>query len=131
MHPTEPITFAVDPGSRVRRATYRGVVTEPALLSAYERLLSDPGYDPTMSDLVDLRAVERLEVGSECLRMLVDMFARPGATTATRLAIVAPVDYVFGMARMYELLSSDTPEQIHVFRDLDAAERWLGIKGPC
>jgi hypothetical protein len=31
------------------------------------------------------------------------------------------------MARMYEILSSDTPEQIGVFRDYKEAERWLGI----
>jgi hypothetical protein len=50
---TEPISFEVDLPSRLRRATFRGVITEATLFEAYNKLLSDPGYDPALNDLVD------------------------------------------------------------------------------
>ena len=124
-----PITFEVDHAHRIRRAIYRGVITEPILLGAYEELISDPGYDLTLNDLVDMRAVSRLEVGPDAVRQLVDLFAHPGAGATNRCAIVAATDHIFGMARMYELLSSNSTEQIHVFRDIESAEQWLRAAG--
>jgi hypothetical protein len=121
------ISFNVDADKRLRIATFEGIVTEPILFSSYQDLLSDPAYDPTLNDLADMRAVERMEVRRPAVLQLVAMFSSPDAIAATKLAIVAPSSHVFGMARMYEILSSDTPEQIVVFRDYDEAERWLGV----
>ncbi|VTR98548.1 Marine sediment metagenome DNA, contig: S01H1_S25812 OS=marine sediment metagenome GN=S01H1_61839 PE=4 SV=1: SpoIIAA-like [Gemmata massiliana] len=122
---TRPITFDVDPAQRVRRATFRGVITEPVLLSTYGRLISEPGYDFTLNDLIDMRTVSRLEVGPDAIRQLVDLFAHPGEGATNRCAIVTATDHVFGMARMYEMLSWNSSELIHVFRDIEEAERWL------
>lgn len=41
--------------------------------------------------------------------------------------MVAPRDVSFGLARMYEMSSTDIPRDFVVFRDLDAAAAWLGI----
>ena len=125
---TSPIEFSYDRERGIRTAVFRGVVGDHELLSAYEELLRDPDYAPDAHDLVDLRPVERFEVSAEALRRLVDMF-RPIDRLGyrTRLAIVAGSDHAYGMARMYELLrGDDVPEEIEVFRDMDAALRWLG-----
>lgn len=126
----QPISFEVNISHRLRRATFSGVITEPVLFHTYEQLLSEPDYDPTLNDLVDMRGVERLEVSSQGVRQLVGLFAQPETQSTNKLAIVAPESYIFGMARMYEILSSDTSEQIQVFRDLRDAERWLGLAHP-
>jgi hypothetical protein len=120
------IRFQVDPEARIRIAFFEGVVDDQEVLGSYGALVSQPDYDPTLDDMVDMGGVERLEVSSETVRRLVDMFTPLDTDqVVTRLAIVAPKDHVFGMARMYEILRSDAPEQIRVFRDRDQAERWL------
>jgi hypothetical protein len=128
---TAPIEFSYDVESRIRTATFRGVVGDRDLLTAYEELLRDPDYAPEAHDLVDLRRVERFEVTTEALRRLIDMF-RPIDRLGhrTRLAIVAGSDHAYGMGRMYEMMrGDDVPEEIEVFRDMDAALRWLGTGG--
>ena len=123
------IRFEMDAANRIRIAVFEGVVDDAELLGSYGSLVAQPDYDPTLNDLVDMRGVDRLEVSSASVRRLVEMFTPlDHGEVVTRLAIVAPRDDVFGMARMYEILRSDAPEQIRVFRDRPEAERWL--QGP-
>jgi hypothetical protein len=42
-----------------------------------------------------------------------------------RCAVVATRDFVFGMSRMWELLSTDRSQQIKVFRKIKDAISWL------
>lgn len=123
----QSIKFEVDIAQRLRKAIFKGEITEAVLFHSYQQLLSEPDYDSTLDDLVDLREVGRFDVSSEGIRQLVELFAQPESQSTNKLAIVAPESHVFGMARMYEILSSDTPEQIQVFRNLKDAECWLGI----
>lgn len=123
-----PIEFSIDRDAGVRVAAFRGVVTDADLMQAYESLLGDPQYDPTLHDLVDMSGVERLEVSAKAIRELVKRYARVDELgIRTRLAIVAPSDVAFGVARMYEMLrGDDVPEEIHVFRAIAEAQAWLG-----
>ena len=119
------ITFEIDLARRIRRQVFRGVITEAILFSAYNDLISQPDFDPTMADLADMTQVERLEISTKAVRQLVSMFEAPELQSDSKLAIVAASDHVFGMARMYETLSSHTSEHIRVFRDMAEAEAWL------
>jgi hypothetical protein len=44
-----------------------------------------------------------------------------------RRAVVITSDVVFGMARMYQILSDDSPDELLIFRKIDDALRWLWI----
>ena len=122
------IEFSFDPTLHARVAVYSGTVDDTELLGTYNALISSPGYDASLNDLVDLRAVEKLDVTGDALRELARAFALvvDRRRYRTRRAIVAPMDHVYGMARMYEILRSDAPEEIRVFRDMEAARAWLG-----
>jgi len=43
-------------------------------------------------------------------------------------AIVADEELLYGLARMYEMISDDVPTETGVFRDLDAAIAWVREK---
>jgi hypothetical protein len=45
------------------------------------------------------------------------------------VAVIAPQDEVFWMARTYEVLREGSPERVRVFRQLAEAERWLDSCG--
>jgi hypothetical protein len=42
-----------------------------------------------------------------------------------RCAVVASKDSVFGMSRMWELISSERPQEIYIFREMGDAVFWL------
>ena len=45
---------------------------------------------------------------------------------ATRAAIVAPSDVLYGVSRMFQTLRGDAnPDEVEVFRTLDEANAWL------
>ncbi len=122
-----PIVFRYEDALRLRVAEFHGVVTDESMGGAYAALLSAPDYDPTADDLVDLRGVTHLGVSPDGLRAIMDLFSPIDELgIATRLAIVAPTDAVYGVSRMYEMLRGDgVPEEIRVFRDMTAAHAWL------
>ncbi len=43
-----------------------------------------------------------------------------------RCAVVASKDAVYGMSRMWEIISSDRPQEICIFRTREDAVAWLG-----
>ena len=47
-----------------------------------------------------------------------------------KCAVVASKDSVFGMNRMWEMLSAERSQDICVFRQLDEATSWLGCTVP-
>jgi hypothetical protein len=87
------------------------------------------GFD----ELVDMTAVTAIEfVSGERIQILAAFSAMMDAPgSASRLAIVAPYDYHFGLGRMYQAYRDAQPrstKQIGVFRSREEALVWLGIK---
>jgi hypothetical protein len=44
-----------------------------------------------------------------------------------RRALVITNDVLFGMARMYQLLKDESPDELQIFRNMDEALQWLGL----
>ncbi len=78
-----------------------------------------------MKEMVNLKAVERVEASSKSLRtiMAVDISDKE-KVQGQRTATVAPNDLLFGMSGIYELLSEldETSPDVRVFRTRKDAE---------
>lgn len=111
------LSFVISEGS--------GTLTIQDLIGHAESLRSDPvlsGHD----ELVDLSRVEKVEVTSEGLRQLASTVARLNPDRkAYRVAVVAPDDVVYGMARMYEVFRDELAGTLQTFRTVDEARGWL------
>ena len=108
---------------------FRGVIDNGVFIPLYRDLLSDPGYRLGMNELADLRDVSRLDLtsaGLEEVRLLTER-AYAGSDASFRSAIVAPSDLSFGIARMYEIFSSEGPEKVTVVRTLEEGLAVLGL----
>jgi hypothetical protein len=88
------------------------------------------GYD----ELIDMSAVEHVAVPSP------DRIVRLASVSAgmdvgmppTRLAIIAPRDFEFGLGRMYGAhreMDSRNTKRVGVFRSRAEAQAWLGLDG--
>jgi hypothetical protein len=118
-----PIRYSVDRLNRRLLTHAEGVVTFDDILAHLDTEQRDRNLD--QPELIDARgAIADLTTAQ--IRTLVQR-----AANMMRLvdlgptAIVTNSDVVFGMARMYSLLAEGVGVVAEVFRDLDAATRWL------
>ena len=124
-----PIKYQLKPDERLVILVHVGAVPDDEFLSFYKSLYEDTRFDKSFNMLIDLRHTESSVRSSATLNEIADFIRKQCVSTTARLkvAVVAPEDISYGLARMYELLSSDVPWEFSVFRDADAALAWLGL----
>ncbi len=85
-------------------------------------------WKPTMLELVDLTDADLSRVTADGLADLAEAvsaeFEKAGISVS-KTAVYSSVDLPFGLARQYEAYTFESPETVQVFRDRDAALRWL------
>lgn len=90
----------------------------------YERSASDPGSVEYW--LVDLRRVTGLEIQTDEIKELVEIDRRLAKRMPrAAVAVVAPLDAVYGIARMWEIMADGIGWPTGVFRDFNDAELWV------
>ena len=119
-----PATYEIDRQKRLITSRLWDPVTDREVFDHNKLLRSDPQFDPTYQQLVDLTGVSEVIVTTSMINETsLDQFFEPG----TRRAMVAVDDAVYGMARMFALRAESVGQTIEVFRDLRRARDWLGI----
>ena len=117
-----PTSHSIDRKEGLVISRLWGPVTEDEIHEHNQRLRTDPAFDPTYRQLVDLTGVTEIVVGTKVIvDTAQDQFFAPGA----RRAIVASSDAAFGMARMFALRAESLGQRIEVFRDPKEAQDWL------
>jgi hypothetical protein len=101
-----------------------GVLTDRELLAHVRALTDDPRFAPHFHQLADLRDVTDVQFTGSTIRKMVRL--NPFWAGARR-ALVVTSDEIFGMARMYQLLRDEWPDELQIFRKMDDALQWLGI----
>ncbi len=128
-----PLECRIEHERRMVMATATGVLSVEDFLLKHREVWgrSDvAGFDA----VYDLSGLEDFVLSSgERLRALSDLASSldvPG--TSARLAIVAPQDFAFGLARMYAAFRTLNPrggKTVNVFRSMQAALDWLSVEG--
>jgi hypothetical protein len=105
-----------------------GVVTGGEILRATETCLAQPErFRTLLRATIILAGITELEVSADDVKRIAFLDGRLAALNPrAAVAIVAPQDSVFGVARMWEAYVEDTGWQTGVFRTLFDAEAWLG-----
>jgi len=122
-----PATYWIDVEKRLVLTRGWGVFTEQDLLGHFTMLAADPVFQPTFSQLADLRHVDRAEVSKPFIRRhaLEHLFS----SSARRALVVSSADH-YELARIYAEFAQYASQNVHVFRDMHDAEEWLGIETP-
>jgi len=118
------VRYRIDTALGVVFNTYWGVVTDEDLLNHQRELLADATFRAELNQLSNYLDVTGMEVSSALIRTLAESRAfLPGV----RRAIVVDNALGYGLSRMYQALHEEAGEDVQVFRDLEAARRWLGL----
>ena len=119
-----PAEHEIDVSRRLVRTHGWGDVTDQDLRELYDRIRADPAFDPSYSQLCDLRSVTGMTPSIETLRFLAQ--SRIFLPTAKRAYVVGrEVD--FALARLFQAYSEAEGGTVEVFRNKSDAEAWLGL----
>src|SRR5262245_14271033 len=119
-----PASYRLDPTRRLVLTHSSGVLTDREVRALYASIRSDPGCDPTFQQLCDLREVTEITATADTLR---DLARSHIFAAGTRRAFVVARDVDFGMARLFQAYVAEGVV-LEVFRDLEKAETWLGLR---
>ena len=108
---------------------HTGRVPDDEFLSYYKGFFESDAFKPPMNLLVDLRETHSSARSPEALLRFAESAEERLATIAasTKVAVVAPKDLSFGLARMYKVLADSVQWNFVVVREMDAALAWLGL----
>ena len=125
-----PITYEVDRETRLLVTHIDGSITAKDLLEYIDAIISDDattGCDELMivGD-ADADAIAASDVRAAA-RRATDMSS---ADDGFRCAVVAARDADFGLFRMFQVFRDLGEERMAVFRTVDQACEWLGVKVP-
>ncbi len=100
-----------------------GTFNKEYALSHQDRLLADPDFDPSFSQLLDFTHVAKIDLTAADVELLA---VRNIFSPESRRAILVPNDLAFGFGRMYEILREAAGERgIRIFRSLEEALEWV------
>jgi len=103
-----------------------GVPTAPEFVELNEQLLRDPRFRAGLKMLVDCSALETSTLSSEDVQLLTEpMVKRDWHYPPLAVAIVAPDDPTFEVARSYRAHLGGSRSNRQVFRTRADAEAWL------
>lgn len=115
------VTYTIEPEARLVSTQFCGVLSFRALEMYANSLRADPRFDPTFSELVDLRKVEEIHLlPEEALRLAdqIDPFM-----LETKRAFVAQSQLQVHSAKMHQLLQNK--RTIRIFSNLEEARLWV------
>jgi hypothetical protein len=118
-----PVSYKIDKNRRLVWSTAWGVFSYDDIVTHKDRLLSDPDFDPSYSQIADLTQVTRSKLTTNEVQVFAQFQAfSPGS----RRALVAKDDGLFGLGRMYATLRDIRGESgIGVFRNVEDALDWI------
>jgi hypothetical protein len=123
-----PITFLLNKNDGYFISRYIGILLDEELIDAYEKWFQGDAWSPGLNELVDLSEADLSRITTSGVTKFVaynEKVNRNNNITSIKIAVYAPRDLHYGLARMYSILADDSPEDVHVFRDIQDAESWL------
>jgi len=117
-----------DSSHNILRVTVDGTVTDASVPEFYNAVKAYVATHPTCSGILDVTAVKMFDVSTSAIRQLAER--QPAFAGGPFTVFVASRDYVYGLARMFQMLGEHSRPNLRVVRTLDEAYRLLGLETP-
>ena len=117
-----------DAKNNVLRGALEGRVTDAILLDCYETAARYTASHPPCRGIWDFSQVTNFDVSSDAIRQMAGR--SPIIPGGYMRVLVVPQDLLYGMMRMFQILSEKTRPELRVVRTMDEAYRLLLIESP-
>lgn len=124
-----PITYQIDREKGLTITHASGRITANEFLGYVDMLLADPSNEQC-DELLILDQIDINDISSSDVRAAAQRSANLSRDTEFRVAVVAPSDADFGMSRMFQAFRELGDDRMDIFRELQEACDWLGVKVP-
>ena len=126
-----PLHCDIDESKNLVVARVSGRVDPEDLLAHLTRVNEDARLRPGYHSWFDLSEADPGDIGADFVRRAVEIARRfDERTGSVRVAVLAPSDVAFGLARMYSILVDSLQREVRVFRGAAEARAWLCVANP-
>lgn len=123
-----PIIYRIIPEQKISYIKAWGKISVDEIILEGARMFSEKEWENGFNILCDYREIIEVISKSEDIMEIVEHDKKNEPIfNKSKCAIVAKSDLIFGLSRMWEILSEDTKLTKMVFRDIKDAKRWLGL----
>jgi hypothetical protein len=120
--------FEFDPVNKVVCWRLRGEVADELFAESLQLVADILADTNPKSGIIDLSLVTALRISTETIKQTAS--SKPLFPAELPRVVVAPLDHVYGIARMFAAFSQDTRRDVAVVRTMDEAYKFLSIKDP-
>jgi hypothetical protein len=120
-----PMQVHYDPRTGILFGVCTGRITLAEYEVALRGIVTSSEHPPDADVLWDLRDVDYSAVDTDYVNDLIAIRGKYPQRGKAKIAVVAREDVGFGLSRMFSMFSDTLPQAVGIFRDRDAAERWL------
>jgi len=123
-----PISFSVKKDEGYLICTYTGKITDQILLDSWKKFYESNDWIPGFNEISDVSRAEGLDVTSNGLRKLAEyakIMHQKHNVESIKVAIFAPEKIQYGLSRIYDAMTYNSPENIRVFDNFQEAEHWI------
>lgn len=124
------IEYRIDLDSGLLIVEVEGRVLPDDVVRYRTRLLADSDFSPGMNTLVDCRNASTDGFNATDLQFLAnDIASRRRLLGRARCAVLVATEAAYGLLRMYEAYTLESPVEVRVFRDEAEARAWVAGGG--
>ena len=123
-----PITFKVKNENNYFISVWEGSISDDEIYESYKKFYTSNEWSKNLNELVDLSNANVENITGRGLTRLAKYVENHFAmhkVTSSKTSVYSPNDIAFGLARVYEAWTSESPEEIRVFRNEKEALNWL------
>jgi hypothetical protein len=120
-----PVTYRIDAGRKLIRTTCGSPLTYEEVIGHFRTLNADPTCFGHLDVFLDVSTADTLPQSSQFASINAELRILRQKVQFGACAVVATRDGMFGMMRMFEVVSAQYFAVIRVFRDPVEAEVWL------
>jgi hypothetical protein len=120
------VSYRIDPVLKVVYTTYEGEVTDQQFIQHARDIENEPNIDGSFVEMIRADTTSMAGVTIAGARETAHVLR--ASRVIRKIAIVAPRDIEFGMARMVSLLAEESHIEVDAFREEADARSWLGIE---
>ena len=117
-------TYAIDLQNRFVFVKFTGRMTFDDIEDYALHLRANPRFSPSLSEIIDLRDVEKVELSPKQAMNLADRV--DPFSLGSRRAFVAQSQAQINVSHMHRILRPEG-DNIRVFFSIDEARRWIGV----
>jgi hypothetical protein len=125
---TVNIEVDFDAKDNILRGTIKGPMTGVILLDLYATATKYMASHPPCRGILDLSGVTDFEVSGDAIRQVAA--APPAFPAGYMRVLVIPQIFIYGLARMFQILGEKTRPELQVVRTMDEAYFLLGVESP-